>query len=759
MSEIRRAAVIGAGIMGSGIAAHFANAGLDVVLLDLDPKVAESGVARQVRSGGFMDPGFAARVRTGSSTNDIRLISDADWIVEAVAERLDVKHAVYSAIASVRKPGSIVSSNTSTIPLEALLRQQSSSFSADFLITHFFNPPRWMRLLEIVDGPRTNPDVTRRIARFAHTHLGKTIVSCKDTPGFIANRIGTYWMGLALNEALKLQIDIEEADAFLGKPFGIPDTGVFGLLDLIGIDLMPSVLRSLQQALPETDPFQAFDAEPALLTRMIEQGHTGRKAGAGFFRLTADRKSREALDLASETYRPLRGVSSAATTPRAAMEHGGKGGQLADTVMRQTLSYAATLVPEVSDSIADIDEAMRLGYGWKEGPFELIDRLDAAWFEKTLTARGATPPALVAEAARAGGFYKSTTGRRSYLAQARSYQPVPRPDGTISLSDLKLAAQPVARTEAANVWDLGDGVACLELRSKMNTFNFDVLRAIEELTQYASGNFQALVIGSDLPLFSAGADLRLFLTAIDHNDLPALKSFIEAGQRTFRALTYAPIPVVAAVAGRALGGGLEIALHCDAVQAHAELQAGLVEATIGVIPAWGGCKQLLLRAAGESGLPHGPAAPAIHPFDVIRSARLSSSAFDARGLSFLRPHDEITMNRDRLLSDAKATAIRLSSGYAPPKPRLLSFPGRSGATAFLDALDKAQAAGHLTPHDRVIGEKLAHVLSGGLVDPATPLPEDDVLDLERDAFLDLVTTRATRERIHHVLTHGKPLRN
>ncbi|MCC7253979.1 3-hydroxyacyl-CoA dehydrogenase/enoyl-CoA hydratase family protein [Hyphomicrobium sp.] len=759
MTDIRSAAVIGAGIMGSGIAAHLANAGLDVVLLDLDPTVAANGVARQVKSGGFMDPRFAGRVRTGSSETDIRLISDADWIVEAVAERLDVKHSVYSAIASERKPGSIVSSNTSTIPLGALLQQRSPSFSADFLITHFFNPPRWMRLLEIVDGPLTNPDVTRRIAEFAHTRLGKGIVSCKDTPGFIANRIGTYWMGVALNEAIKLGIDIEEADAFLGKPFGIPETGLFGLLDLIGIDLMPSVLRSLQQALPATDPFQDFDAEPPLVARMIGQRRTGRKAGAGFFRLTPDRKGREALDLISETYRPLRSVSVTVGTPRAAMQHAAKGGQLADAVMRRTLSYAATLVPEISDSIADIDEAMRLGYGWKEGPFELIDRLDAAWFAKALTARGMTPPALVEEAAREGGFYTSASGRRSYLVPGKSYQSIPRPDGSISLSDLSLSAQPVAGSESASLWDLGDGVACLELRSKMNTFNFDVLRSIEELTERVSRDFRALVIGTELPVFSAGADLRLFLNAIERNNRDSLRSFIVAGQRAFRALKFAPFPVVAAAAGRAVGGGLEFALHCDAIQAHAELQAGLVETSIGVIPAWGGCTELLLRVVANPELPHGPVAPALHAFNVIGSARISSSAFDALRLGYLRPTDRITMNRERLLSDAKATAIRLSEGYAPPEPQLLTLSGRSGASALVNVLDTTELAGRLSPHDRLIGEKLAWVLSGGSADPTKPLPEEHVLGLECEAFLELATTPATRERITHMLERGKPLRN
>lgn len=761
MDDIRSAAVIGAGVMGAGIAAHLANAGVDVVLLDLDAKVAEKAVAVQVRSGGFMDPQFAARVRTGSTTTDMSLIADADWIVEAVVERRDVKHAVYAAIDAVRKPGSIVSSNTSTIPLDALLQKASPEFAANFLITHFFNPPRWMRLLEIVDGPSTNPVVTRRISEFADFRLGKGIVVCKDTPGFIANRIGTFWMGVALNQALELQIPVEEADAFLGRPFGIPDTGVFGLLDLIGIDLMPSVHRSLQGTLPETDPYQSIDAEPPLIGQMIAQGRTGRKAGAGFFRRTADRQRREVLDLLSEAYRDYRKPTPASEIGGAcdAMEHPSLGGQLAGDVMRRTLSYAAMLVPEISDSIADVDEAMRLGYGWKYGPFELIDCLDADWLARSLAENGMVAPALIYAAAEAGGFYRTEDKVRACLSPSRTYQPISRPDGVIALADLKLASEPVESSEGASLWDLGDGVAALELKTKLNTLNIDVLLSIEKLLGHVETDFSALVIATDLPVFSAGADLRLFLKAVEANDIGFLRSFIETGQRVFQALKHAPYPVVAGVGGRAVGGGLELALHCDAIQAHAEIQIGLVETSVGVIPAWGGCKELLLRIARNADLPHGPVAPALHAFDVIGGAKVSANALDARKLGFLRVSDEITMNRDRLIADAKAKALKLSKSYVAPEPEHLTLSGPSGAAAILNVIDGAQLAGRITPHDRYIGERLAYVLSGGDVDPTQPVTEGHVLDLEREVFLELVTTEPTRQRIAHMLTHGKRLRN
>jgi 3-hydroxyacyl-CoA dehydrogenase len=765
MEQIRNAAVIGAGIMGSGIAAHLANAGINVVLLDLDAAVAADGVARQVKSGGFMDPRFAKRVRTGSTISDIGLVSQADWIVEAVAERIDIKHSIYAAIDGVRKPGSIISSNTSTIPLQALLEKSTPAFSADFVITHFFNPPRWMRLLEVVDGPSTNPLVTRRIAAFAEEHLGKGVVNCKDTPGFIANRIGTFWMGIALNEAIKLGIDIEEADAILGKPFGIPESGVFGLLDLIGIDLMRAVFGSLQQALPAHDAFQAIDAEPALLARMISDRRTGRKAGAGFYRLSADRKNREALDLLSGEYREQRDAKSVAAAlkfagPRDAMEYNGKAGQLAGHVLRQTLSYAASLVPEITETPADIDEAMRLGYAWKHGPFELIDKLGPDWVAQTFAAHDMPVPPLLTQGARGQGFYKTIQGQRSCLAPGRSHQPLRRPDGVIRLSDLKLSTQPVEARAATSLWDLGDGVACLELTTKMSTLNFTALDDIENLIERVKQDFRALVIGNDSAVFSAGADLRFFLEAVETGDHARLRSFIDTGQRTFRALKFSPFPIVAAAAGRALGGGLEIALHCDAIQAHAEFLAGLVETRVGVVPAWGGCKELLLRISQSPDQPHGPVAPALTAFDVIGAARISASAFDARTLGILRPEDPITMNIERLLSDAKATALRLSKNYVAPQPRAIILSGRSGASAIVNVLDTADAAGRLSPHDRVIGEKLASILTGGpTADPAKPVPEDTLFDLEREAFLELIATDATRQRISHMLTTGKPMRN
>jgi 3-hydroxyacyl-CoA dehydrogenase len=765
MTTIKKAAVIGAGVMGSGIAAHLANAGLDVVLLDMEKKFADGGVARQLKAGGFMDPAFAQRIRTGSTKDDLALLSDADWIIEAVAEKLEIKQSLYRAVDGVRKAGSIVSSNTSTIPLQALTGGLPESFAADFLITHFFNPPRIMRLLELVSGKATRPEVTATIRDFADRALGKSVVTCKDTPGFIGNRIGNYWMVVAQNEAIELGLDVEEADAIIGKPFGIPSTGIFGLLDLVGIDLMPTILRSLQSAVPDGDAVKDCDAEPPLLARMIAENRLGRKSGAGFVRLSPDRKSRDVTDLATGDYRPQKPVSSESLDasggdPRALMEHAAAGGRYAAIVMEKSLAYAASLVPDIADTPDAVDEAMRTGYGWKQGPFELIDRLGAGWLKARLEARGLTVPPYLALSAEKGGFYSVVNGRRSNLLPNGAVEPVTQSEGVLVLSDLRLAGKPVESWEVANLWDIGDGVACLEIRTKMNTFNPALMDAIGKAVERCRNDFKALVIGSDSPNFGAGADLRVFLDTIEKGGSSALGAFIDQGHETFKAIKYAPFPVVGAASGLALGGGCELLLHCDAIQAHAELSIGLVETRIGAIPGWGGCKEMMIRLSSSAATLRGPVAPAIAVFNLIAPAKVSASAFEARNLGFLKASDAITMNRSRLIADAKAKALALVDGYVAPEPPVVTMAGPSGASTLGNMLDGEALAGRATAHDRVIGQALAGVLTGGpSADPLKPLTEDQVIALERQAFIELIATPPTVDRVKHMLTTGKPLRN
>lgn len=762
---IKKAGVIGAGVMGSGIAAHLANAGLEVVLLDMEKKFADGGVERQLKANGFMDPAFAKRIRTGSTADDLSLLADADWIIEAVAEKLEIKQTLYRAIDGVRKSGSVVSSNTSTIPLAALVGGLPDGFAADFLITHFFNPPRIMRLLEVVSGPKTRPEITAAISDFGDRTLGKCVVACKDTPGFIANRIGSFWMVVAQNEAIRLGLDVEEADAVIGKPFGIPSTGIFGLLDLVGIDLMPTIIRSLQNALPSSDVVHAYEAEPPLIARMIAENRIGRKSGAGFVKLSADRKSREITDLQTGDYRPMKAVESESLTAtrgeaKALMEHPDRGGLYAAAVMEVTLAYAASLVPEIADGPDAVDDAMRTGYGWKQGPFELIDRLGAGWLADRLNASGRPVPAYLSLAAEKGGFYATIDGRRNCLLPDGSHRPVARGEGVITIAELKLAGKPVSDYGPAALWDLGDGVACLEFRTKMNTFSKELLDAIGQAITDVGKGFTALVIGSDSPVYSAGADLRVFLDTVEKGGAEALGIFIDQGHSTFKALKYAPFPVVGAPSGLAFGGGCEMLLHCDAIQAHAELTIGLVETRIGVVPGWGGCKEMLVRAYAARDEVRGPVAPAIAAFNLIAPAKVSGSAFEARKLGFLRATDGITMNRDRLLADAKAKALSLCEGYVPPEPPVVALPGPSGEAAILNILEGEALAGRATAHDLVVGKALATVLTGGpSADPLRPLSENDIIALERQAFISLFAEPATIARVQHMLATGKPLRN
>ena len=670
MVEIRKAAVLGAGVMGSGIAAHLANAGIDVVLLDVERATAAAGVARQQKVGGFMDPAFAERIVTGSVDEDLPLLADADWIIEAVAERLDVKQPLYRRVDAVRAPGSIVSSNTSTFPLATLTEGLPESFARDFLITHFFNPPRTMRLLELIAGPRTRAGALETIRDFGDRRLGKSVVICRDTPGFIANRIGNYWMSAAVNEAIALGLDVEVADAALSKPFGIPATGVFGLADLVGIDVVALVWKSLHAALPETDALRRYSAEPELIARMIAENRLGRKSGAGFVRVSADRRTREATDLVTGGYRPRKPVASdsldaAGNDPRALIEHDGLAGRYAAAVMENTLAYVAAVAPEIADGPDAVDTAMRTGYGWSEGPFALIDRLGAGWLAGRLAARGAPVPPYLERAAAAGGFFTIEERTPLCLLPDGSRRRVAEAPGVLTLAALRLAGPPVEAWEQASLWDLGDGVACFEIRSKMNTLNPSVLSALEAALARATQDFRALVIGSDAPAFSAGADIRQFLAAVEAGP-EGFGERIDQGHRVFKAVKYAAIPVVGAAAGLALGGGCELLLHCHAIQAHAELAMGLPETRIGLVPGWGGCKEMLARLANGQARAHGPVAPALAAFDLIAAGRVTQSAFEARRLGFLGPDDGITMNRDRLLADAKAKALALAPHHVPP---------------------------------------------------------------------------------------------
>ena len=765
MGPIRQAAVIGAGTMGAAIAAHFCNAGIPVLLLDIVPpgaasrnELAESAVARMLKTepAPFMSKAAARLLTPGNIEDDLAKLSGCDWIVEAIIERLDLKQALYRKIETVRRPGCAISSNTSTIPLAKLVEGMGEAFARDFLITHFFNPPRYMRLLELVTGPATDPALAARIEQAADIQLGKSVVKPKDSPGFIANRLGVYWLMLGVIEAMAAGLSIEDADAVMSSPMGIPKTGVFGLIDLVGLDLMPHITASLAASLPAADAFHAANRDLPLIRNMIAQGNTGRKGKGGFYRKIA--AQREAMDLATGAYRPLRksGIAEAGfKNLRALLERDTKPARYAWRVLGPTLSYATSLVGDAAAQITAIDAAMRLGYNWRYGPFELIDQIGAGWLADRLQADGfAVPPFLTA--ARDKKFYRVQAGTQEYLSADGSYQPLTRPPGVLLLEDIKRVQKPVLKNASAAVWDIGDGVLCFEYTSKSNSLD---AQNLDLLSQTIDRQPKALVIYNEGQNFSAGANLGLGLFAANIAAWGEIEKLVAAGHAIYKKLKYASFPSVAAPFGMALGGGCEILLHSSAVQAHAEAYIGLVECGVGLVPAWGGCSEMLARWAAAPKMPHGPMPAAARVFEIVSTATVSKSAAEAREFMFLRGTDGITMNRDRLLADAKTRALALVENYQPPATPVYHLPGPSGRVALNIAAEDFRRKGIATPYDMVVANELAGVLSGGAADIIDEVTEQDILALERAAFLRLIRNPGTLARIETMLTTGKPLRN
>lgn len=775
-TTIAKACVIGAGVMGSGIAAQIANAGVPVLLLDIVPKdasdrsaIAKGAIDKLLKAdpAPLMSKAAAKLITPGNIEDDLGELADVDWIVEAIIERVDLKQDLYRKLEGKRKKGSILSSNTSTIPLSQLVAGLPEAIARDFCITHFFNPPRYMRLLEVVGGPQTRADAIAEISRFGDEKLGKVIVHAKDTPGFVANRIGVYWMQAAVTGALDLGLRVEEADAIMGRPIGAPKTGIFGLLDLVGLDLMPHVDKSMATSLRPDDAYVTLRRDWPLLTKMIADGYTGRKGKGGFYRLNTEGGGRvkESIDLKSGAYAPsttarLESADAAKGGLRVLVTHKDKGGQYAWAVLSKLLSYAASLVPEIADDVVEVDQAMKTGFNFKRGPFEMIDQLGAAWFADKLREEKHEVPKLLDAAAKAGGFYKIENGKPHFLGTDGAYHPVVRAEGVLLLSDVKLGGKPILKNGSASLWDIGDGVACLEFHSKMNALDQDSLGLVKQALDHVGKKMKALVIHNEAENFSVGANVGLALFAANVALWPMIEDLISQGQAVYKALKFAPFPVVGAPSGMALGGGCEILLHCAAVQAHAETYMGLVEVGVGVIPGWGGCKEMLLRHQPGPKGPKGPMPPVGAAFEAISLAKVAKSAAEAKELKFLRDGDGITMNRDRLLADAKARALKmLADGYQPPKPAELRLPGPSGRTGLNLVVHGFAQQGKALPHDVVVSDALAEVLSGGNTDLTEIVSEDHVTKLERAAFMKLVKTDATLARMEHMLTTGKPLRN
>lgn len=774
MAEIKKAAVIGAGVMGASIAAHLTNAGIPVLLLDMAQDgfgkknaLAEGAIEKMLKSdpAPFMRKSNADLITPGNIQSDLAKIADCDWIIEAIVEKIEIKQDLYKKIQEFKNPDAIVSSNTSTIPLKKLIEGTSDAFAETFMITHFFNPPRYMRLVEIVRGPKTRAECYERITKFADKSLGKGIVDCKDTPGFIANRIGIYWLQIALLKAIDGGLTVEEADALLGKPMGVPKMGVFGLVDLVGVDLIPLIGNIMKQTLPAEDPYCKNYRETEITSKMIADGYTGRKGKGGFYRLNTESgsKVKESINLQTGEYAPsqkavLQSLYESKDNIQKLLSHPDKGGQYAWAVMSEVLSYAASLAGIIADDIQAIDQAMKWGYNWKWGPFEMIDKIGPKWFAEKLKAEGRDVPVILSKVAD-GTFYRVENGRVQYFTLEGTYKTIERNSGVLSLADIKLNSKPVAKNAAASLWDLGDGVICLEFHTKMNSIDPFIMKMIRKSIEIVQKDYKALVIYNDGTNFSAGANIGLALFVANVGLWDSLEEFIAEGQQTYKALKYAPFPVVAAPSGMALGGGCEILLHSDAIQAHAESYIGLVEVGVGIVPAWGGCKEMLYRWLTSSNRAGGSMVAVGKIFEIVGTAQVAKSAYEAKEKLFLREHDSITMNRDRLLFDAKQKALSLVDGYQPPKEQDLSLPGAGAKVALNMAVKGFVKIGKASPYDEEVAKKLADVLCGGDSDVTDKNGEDRILDLERKAFMTLVRNPKTLARMEHIMETGKPLRN
>jgi 3-hydroxyacyl-CoA dehydrogenase len=790
--DIKKIAVIGSGVMGSGIAAQIANSGHEVLLFDIVPQdaqdraiIAKNAIEKMhdTAPAPLMLPEFAGRITPLNLEDDLPRLGECDWIIEVVLEKLEVKHETYKKIIAHKKDGAIISSNTSTIPLAQLSQGFDDDFKSHFLITHFFNPPRYLRLLELVTSADTKPEVTKVISDFCDKNLGKGIVPCHDTPGFIANRIGTFWMQTGLNIAIKNNVAIDIADSVMGAPLGIPKTALFGLIDLVGVDLLPKLADSLKTNLDKEDRFQKIHKDHALIQQMIEAGFTGRKGKGGFSRMIKGQdgsRTLMVLDLQAATqngfnpegsFRPaqkpdLPSLAEAKKGLKAFLSCDDEGANFAREVMVETLIYTASLVPEIADEITAVDEAMRLGYAWKYGPFEMIDMLGADWLIKEGKARGLDTPELLQKAADADGFYKEESHQTYFLSSFGKYAPLTRPDGVLKLSDIKRGAQPLYKADSAALWDIGQGVVALEFTAKMNAIDFTVFDCVHKAIDIIkdSVDFKALVLYNENGFFSAGANLKMALQAFEEGDEDFIPKLVAAGHKAMMALKFAPFPVIGAPTGLALGGGCEFLLHCDAVQAHAETYCGLVETSVGLIPGWGGCKEMLLRFH-EDGIPNAhdgsPMGGTMAAFHLIRRATRAANAFDAKRLGYLHDKDGITMNLDRLLYDARAKALELAKDYEPKQSEAtIKLAGASAFASMEIQLMDGHEDGNVTDYDFVIGKSLARVLSGGInADKEHNLSEHDILKLEYEEFCALVKNQGTKDRIAHMLNTGKPLRN
>ena len=765
---IRSVAVLGAGVMGAQIAAHFSNAGVPSLLLDVTSEAAAQGLqrARTLKPDPFFTSESWKLITTASFDAGLRRLGEADWIIEAVVERLDVKRALLGKVDAARRPGSIVSSNTSGIPIAALADGRSDDFRRHWLGTHFFNPPRYLRLLEIIPTADTQPSVVDTVSRFADHRLGKGVVIAKDSPNFIGNHIALYGVTLLLAKVASGEYTIEEIDAMTGQALGRPASATFRTLDLAGVDILSHVIENLHERLDDPYARQVF-VLPPFVKQMVERGMTGEKAGHGFYKRIKSATGESeilTLDPATLEYRPRqspklgsieagKSITDVGERVRTLFNAKDKAGQLVRETLAPTLVYTARVTPAIAYSADDVDRVMRWGFGWELGPFETAD---AIGIQQVLDATRTVAPELL-KAGVPELWHSPLSAGRDTL---RDGEVAPAATDLQILRSAKERSAVVRRNAGASLVDLGDGVLAVEFHSKMNAIGGDTVQMLQDGVREASKNFAALVVGNEGVHFSAGANLMLVLLEAQEENWDEIDLMVRAFQRSTMALRYADVPVIVAPAGLAIGGGCEIPLHADRVQAAAETYIGLVEVGVGLIPAGGGTKEMVARAADAR--TSSDLLPTVQrAFETIAFAKTSTSAADAQRLGYLRDVDAYTMNRERLIADAKARAReRVREGYQPPVPRTAIPVGGDTVSAPLKlGVHLAHRAGRISDHDALIGRKLATIMAGGSLPHATVVSEQHLLDLEREVFLSLVAERKTQERIAHTLKTGKPLRN
>jgi len=804
--RIEKAVVLGAGTMGSRIAAHFANAGLPCILLDIVPpnlpaeapagernKIVRAGweAAKKSKPAAFFTAALAEKIAIGNFDDDLARCSEADWIIEVVAENLEIKRKLLSRVAQFRKPGAIVTTNTSGLPVHLIAEGMREEFQQHWAGTHFFNPPRHLKLVEVIPGPKTSEEVVDSLSEFCDRRLGKGVVVAKDTPNFIANRIGTFSMLNALRLMGTLGMTVEEVDACTGPAVGWPKSATFRTADIVGLDVLVHVVKNIYETAPNDESRESYKV-PALVEEMAKRGWLGDKTGQGFYKKVKGAREKEILTLDVNTmeYRPRQKARFASLEMGKAIEDtrdrlralvgsvlegqkGDKAQQFLWGGLSEMCLYAARRVPEISDSVVDVDRALRWGFAWELGPFEIMDAIGVKAFAGQLQKEGRALPPVIEKVLASGrkGFYESEKGTTTVFdIGSGTSRKVEEPAGVIILKSLKDAGREVDRNSGASLIDLGDGVVCCEFHAKMNAIGADLISMLHKGLKRLETDFDAMVIANQAVNFSVGANLMLVLVGAQEQEWDELHMAVKQFQNINLALKYAPKPVVAAPQGMALGGGCEVGLHAARIQAAAEAYIGLVEVGVGLIPGGGGTKEMLIRANEHAA--SGEDLDLFHTlkpvFETIAMAKVGTSAEECRDLGFLRREDGVSMNRDRLVGDAKETALALvRGGYKPlaatwqegAQTTQIKVLGEQFLAGAKLAIHMMLRGGYASEYDAHVGRKLANILAGGALTSPQLVSEQYVLDLEREAFVSLCGEKKTQERIAHTLKTGKPLRN